>query len=67
MLVTPIANKLYTIKTNASKQAISLVLYQNSDDSKLYPIIFSGYKLKAVELNYLVYKKEGLIIKEALR
>jgi len=33
----------------------------------LHPVAFGGRKLKAAELNYPIYEKEGLIIKEALR
>ena len=44
-----------------------MILLQLGADRKLHPITFDGRKLTRAKLNYPVYEKELLAIKEALR
>jgi hypothetical protein len=67
VLIQPDRAKPFTIETDASEWAIGYVLCQEGEDGKVHPVAFDGRKLKAAELNYLVYEKELLTIKEALR
>jgi len=44
-----------------------MILYQKKNDEKLHLIVFNKQKLYDIELNYSIYEKELLTIKNALK
>ena len=67
VLYLPDPFKPFVIETDASKWAISGVLYQADDNGKLRLVAFKGRKQQGAKLNYPVHEKELLAIKECLR
>ena len=57
---------MFIIKIDASEWAINYSLLQKGPDIKLYSVAYNEWKLITVKLNYLIYKKELLTIKQAL-
>ena len=51
---------------NVSEWAINYSLLQKDSNKKLYSVVYNEWKLITAELNYLIHKKELLMIKQTL-
>ena len=56
------SEKLITLKTNASDQAIEACINQSDDKKRLHLIAFHSKKFTDVELNYKIHNKKFLTI-----
>ena len=61
------SEKLITLKTNASDQAIKACISQSDDKKRLHLIAFHNKKFTDVELNYEIHDKKLLAIVDSFK
>jgi len=61
------SEKLITLKTNASDEAIEACISQSDDKKHLHLIAFHSKKLTDVELNYKIHDKKLLVIVDSFK
>ena len=63
VLAYPDPNKVYLLKTDASKLGLGAVLSQKQTDGRYNPVVFSSRALHGAEVNYHSTKLEFLAMK----
>ncbi len=60
-------DKSFEIETNMSDFAFGRQFIQRDEEGRLYFIVFFSKKLYRLELNYLIYNKELIVIIELFK
>ena len=66
VLVVPIDDSLFRVKSNTSDFAVGAILSQKQED-KWCPITYFSQSISQAEYNYTIYNKEMLAIIQALQ